>query len=219
MSAVTITVRGEHEIRIAPERATVSITVSADGPDRAATVELAMSRAAPVRASIIAHSDAGAIEDWSSTDLRISTDRRWNNDGEPGPALHRASIDFRTTFADANGLSEWVNEVAALEGLDLGWVDWRLTASTHAEVERSVAAAAVAVAVERAQAYASALGLVTVTPIEIADTELLTGEQSSVPAFGARMSAVAAAGAAPGMTYEPEDITVSASVEARFTAR
>ena len=39
MSDVIITVRGEHELRIAPERATVHMTLAFDGADRAQVVE------------------------------------------------------------------------------------------------------------------------------------------------------------------------------------
>ena len=42
MSEVTVTVRGEHEARIAPERATIRVSVRAEGAERAAVVDRVM---------------------------------------------------------------------------------------------------------------------------------------------------------------------------------
>ena len=39
MSEVIITVRGEHELRVAPERATIHLSVSFEGPGRTDVVE------------------------------------------------------------------------------------------------------------------------------------------------------------------------------------
>lgn len=39
MSEVTITVRGDHETRIAPEEAVARLSIRAEGPERGAVVE------------------------------------------------------------------------------------------------------------------------------------------------------------------------------------
>ena len=49
MSEVTVTVRGEHEARIAPERATIRVSVRAEGAERAAVVDRVMRLTEPVR--------------------------------------------------------------------------------------------------------------------------------------------------------------------------
>jgi uncharacterized protein YggE len=221
MSDVTVTVRGEHEARVAPERATVRVSVRADGPDRSAVVDAAMRLAEPVRSSISARADAASVVEWSSTRLSVRSERPWNNEGKRLAPVYYASIDFTATFTEASDLSEWVSDVSAWDGVEIGWVDWHLTPETRARLERDVAAAAVGVAVNRAEAYAAALGLTTVTPLEIADMGLISrGEAGSpAPMLKARGAAFAMADSSPGMEYEPEDITVSATVEGRFLAR
>ena len=78
---------------------------------------------------------------------------------------------------------------------------------------------AVAVAVERAIAYASALGRTTVVPIEIADLGLLGEHRPEQPAPRMFARAATAADAAPpAVDFRPDDIVVTAAVEARFTA-
>lgn len=220
MSDVTITVRGENETRIAPERATIHVTVRAEGPERGAVVERAMSLAEPIRTGIAERQDAGAVIEWSSKRLAVRAERPWNDQGKQLAPVYYASVDFTATFIEASELSIWVTEISPWDGVDVGWVNWHLTPQTRADIEREVASSAVGVAVQRAQAYAAALGLGTVTPVEIADTGLISHERAASPkAMMARGAAFAAsADSSPIMEYEPEDIVVSATVEARFTA-
>lgn len=220
MSEVTVTVRGEHEARVAPERATVRVTVRAEGPERAAVVDTVMRLAEPVRTSITQRADAGTIVDWSSKRLSVRAERPWNAEGKRLAPVYYASIDLTATFTEASELSIWVSDVSAWDGVEMGWVDWHLTPETRTRVEREVAAAAVDVAVARATAYASALGLSHVTPREIADVGLISSGQPNpaAPMMMKARGAAFAADSAPAMEYEPDEIIVTATVEARFAA-
>ncbi|NJI58662.1 MULTISPECIES: SIMPL domain-containing protein [Microbacterium] len=221
MSEVTVTVRGEHEARIAPERATIRVSVRAEGSERTTVVEHVMRLAEPVRGSITERADAGSVVDWTSKRLSVRAERPWNNDGKRLAPVYYASIDFTATFAEASELSIWVSDVSPWDGVEVGWVDWHLTPVTRTQVEREVAAEAVSVAVTRAKAYAGALGLDEVTPLEIADVGLISSGQPmpGAPMMKARGGVAFAADAAPAMEYEPEEIIISATVEARFLAR
>lgn len=223
MSDVTITVRGENEVRVAPERATIRATVRAEGPERAAVVEQALRLAEPLRASITERVDAGTAAEWSSKRMALRAERPWNNEGKRLAPVYYASIDFTVTFIDASDLSVWVSDVSPWDGVEIGAVHWHLTPETRARVEGEAAASAVGVAVARARAYAEALGLSTVTPREIADVGLISSGQPAPAApmmLKARGAAYAMADAAPpAMEYAPEDITISATVEARFAAQ
>lgn len=221
MSDVIITVRGEHEVRMAPERATIQAAVRAQGPQRAAVVDLVQRLAEPVRTGITQRADAGTVLDWSSKRMAVRAERPWNNEGKRLAPVYHASIDFTATFAEASELSLWVSEVSAWDGVEIGWVNWHLTPETRALVEREVAAAAVRVAVARAEAYAGALGLSTVTAREIADVGLISNgrpaQQVAAPERGAAFAAMS--DATPAMQFEPDEIVVSAIVEGRFGAR
>lgn len=77
---------------------------------------------------------------------------------------------------------------------------------------------AVASAVRKAEVYASALGLGAVTPTEVSDPGLLSAEQpqfarSAMMADSVRMSAPGG-----GAQFQPEDLTVEARVNVRFSA-
>jgi len=218
MSDVIITVRGEHELHVAPERATIHLMVALDGPERETVVSRALDLAAPVRESIVSRRDSGAVTEWSSRSLDVRAERPWNSDGRQLDPVYRAVVDFTVTFADFSEMSLWVTDVSAWDGVQLGGTDWHLTAETETAAEREVATQAVGVAVARAKAYAEALGLHDVTPLEIADRGLISSGPDPVHAKAMRAVAFDMAGSAP-LQFEGEEITVSATVEARFSAR
>jgi uncharacterized protein YggE len=219
MSDVTITVRGESEARIAPERATIRVSVRSDGPDRTAVVDHVLRLAEPVRTGLVERADAESIAEWTSRRLSVRAERPWSNDGKRLAPIYYAGVDFTATFTEASELSVWVSDVSPWEGVEVGGVDWHLTPATRARIEREVAASAVGVAVTRAEAYAGALGLSTVVPLEIADVGLISSgpQPPQMAAFKARGAAFGA-DSSPAMEYEPDEIVVSATVEARFTA-
>ncbi|MFD4957184.1 SIMPL domain-containing protein [Microbacterium sp. NPDC058389] len=223
MSDVVITVRGEHETRITPERAIAHLTIRAEGPERGAVVERMAALTEPVRDDLAARKAAGTVPEWTSQRVSVWSERPWNNEGKRLAPVHYASVDFSVTFTDFTVLSWWAGEVAEREGVQFGWIEWLLTPETRAQTEKDVATQAVGVAVARAEAYAGALGLANVTALEIADVGLLTRqEQSPAPAprmMMAKAAYAADAGGAPAVQLQPEDIVVSAAVEARFVAR
>ena len=223
MSEVVITVRGEHETRIAPERAVAHLTIRAEGPERGAVVERMAAFSEPVRDDLATRKESGTVAEWTSQRVSVWSERPWNPDGRRLAPVHYATVDFSATFTDFAALSWWAGEVVEREGVQLGWIDWQLTPETRAATERDVAAGAVGVAVARATAYAGAIGLSTVTPLEIADLGLLARQDSPVPEQAPRMlmakaSFAADAGGGPSVQLQPEDIVITSAVEARFSA-
>lgn len=218
MSDVIITVRGEHEVRVMPEHATVHLSVGFDGSDRAAVVERTLAAGAPVREDIEARGAAGDVVDWTSRRLNVSADRPWNSEGKRLAPVYRAGIDFTVTFSDISAMSEWVTELSVVDGVSIGQVDWQLTPQTASEVEREVATQAVGTALARARSYAEALGLSQITPLEIADRGLISAAESAHPKVAMMRGAALAMDSTPGMEFQGQEITVSATVEGRFAA-
>ncbi|WP_396668151.1 SIMPL domain-containing protein [Microbacterium sp. R86528] len=221
MSDVVITVRGEHEARIPPELATARLSVRAEGPERGPLVEKITSLTKPVRDDLEARDANDSLVEWSSQRVAMWSDRPWSGDGQRLAPVHYASVDFAVVFSDFAALSWWATAVIEREGVELHTIDWRLTPQMHAATEKVVASSAVRHAVERATAYAEAVGLTTVRPVEIADVGLLTRSADPSPGDGRLMAAsldgVQMAGG-QGLSLQPADIVVAASVEARFSA-
>lgn len=226
MNDVVITVRGEHETRLAPERAIAHLTIRAEGPERGAVVERMAAFSEPVRDDLASRKSAGTVAEWSSQRVSVWSERPWSPDGKRLAPVHYATVDFSATFTDFAVLSWWAGEVVEREGVQLGWIDWQLTPETRTATERDAAAGAVAVAVARATAYAGAIGLSTVIPLEIADLGLLSrgdspAQESQAPRMLMAKASFAAdsGGAGPSVQLQPEDIVITAAVEARFSAR
>lgn len=220
MSDVIITVRGEHELRVAPERATIHVSVRFDGPDRPEVVERTLAAAAAVREGIESREASGSVTAWTSQRMNVIAERPWNSEGRRLAPVHRASVDFTATFSDFSEMSVWTTELSVDDGVSIGYVDWHLTAETEAEVEREVATRAVGVAMTRACAYAEALGLSDVVPLAIADHGLISeGAPARPQPAMMRAAADASSMAFPEMDFQGEEITVSATVEGRFGAR
>jgi uncharacterized protein YggE len=222
MSEVTITVRGEHETRVAPEEAVAHLSARAEGPDRGEVVERMSALAAPLRDELESRNASGVVSEWSSRRVSGGAARPWNSEGKQLALVQYASVEITATFTDFASLSWWVSDVAGRDGIQIDGVEWRLTPATAKKTEAEVAARAVEVAVERATAYAGAVGLASVSPVEIADVGLLDHRDGGRPEM-LRMAkasfAMDAAGGAPAVQLQPEDIVVTAAVEARFLAR
>lgn len=218
MSDVVITVRGQHETTRTPERAVAHASVAADGRDRGEVVARVSALARAVQDDLAARQEAGAVLEWSSQRMAVWSDRPWNAEGKRLPLVHHASVDVTATFGDVSELSSWTNSVIEHDGVRLSHIQWQLTPDTRARVEQDVAAAAVSVAVARATAYARALGLGSVVPLEVADTGLLSAPDQPRPERMFARMAADTMGGGPEIRLEPEDIVVTASVEARFAA-
>jgi uncharacterized protein YggE len=222
MSEVVITVRGEHEARVAPEEGVVRISVRAEGPERGAVVERISALAEPLRTDLSARQERGGLREWSSQRVAVWANRPWNAEGKQLSLVHYASVEISAVFTDFAALSWWVTDISERDGVQIDAVEWRLTRETAKQAEADVATVAVRVAVERATAYARAIGLSSVAPLEVADLGLLGRGDPGSPAPMARMikaeSFAADMGGGPAVEFQPEDIIVSAAVEARFTA-
>ena len=221
MTDVTITVRGDHERRVAAEQAVVALRVAVEGPDRTDVVARLEALATPLTDDLAARQGTDGLVEWSSDGMSVWSERPWG-DGRRLAPVHHASVELTATFADPIPLAAWVTAVAEREGVEIQNVGWRLTPATRAAVERDVASEAVGVAVDRATAYAAALGRGTVTPLEVADVGLLSTPGEPGPGAGARTMRAAFsadAEASPQLRLQPDDIVVSAAVEARFNAR
>ena len=164
--------------------------------------------------------DQGAVTWWSAEQLRTWSNRPWNQDGAQLPLVHHASVGVQVKFRDFTALSRWVAEhVANTEGFSISRVEWALTSKRWNELTQEVRTRAVRDAAARAQQYADALGLGKVVPVAIADAGMLgTGGQPTGGHGATYLSAAPmASSGGPNVELIPEDIEVSAAVDARFT--
>jgi hypothetical protein len=162
--------------------------------------------------------DDGPVTWWSAEQLRTWSNRPWNKDGIQLPLVHHASVGIEVKFRDFSSLSRWVGQhIANTEGFAISHVEWALTSKRRTELQRQAHTRAVEDAVARAQLYADALGLGRIRPVAIADAGMLSANLHPDGGAGAAyMRAAAAVGGGSDVELIPEDIEVSATVDARF---
>lgn len=224
-AVTTITVQGEAEARRIAERAIVTITAAADGPDRSPVVDAVATAAAEITALLTADHDPtdGPVVRWKSDRARIWSDRPWNTAGEQLPLVFHAAISITAEFSDVEALSRFVETASRTEHVGVGAIGWNLTESTRRELETQVRSDAVRAAVEKAKQFADAVGLHEVTPVAIADPGLLGDggrgdDGNGGPRMRGAMMAMGAADTTPQFDFTPGEIVVRAAVDARFAA-
>ncbi len=215
-----ITVRGTFSTFQAPERGTVHATIAFEGPAMEPVYDRVARDLEAVKASVtpLKTGDHGPVTWWSAEQLRTWSNRPWNKDGIQLPPVHHASVGIEVKFRDFSSLSRWVgNHVANTAGFRIAHIEWALTSKRQKELQRQVRTRAVEDAVVKAQEYAEALGLGGIRPIAIADAGMLSANLHPQGGMSpAAMRVGSAPGGAPDVELVPEDIEVSAAVDARF---
>lgn len=215
-----ITVHGAATVLEPPERGIAHATVSYEGPDMEPVYEWVARDVEAVKQSVdvLRTGENGAVTRWSPHTIRTWSTRPWNENGIRLPLVHHAKVDLEVEFRDFTALSRWLAaHIEDTDGFHVGRVEWALTTQRRDDLLKQVRTDAVKDAARRAQQYADALGLGAVRPVAIADSGMLgtasrAGGQYDIAPVGRAMSG----GSAPEIAFEPEDMTVSATVDARF---
>ena len=223
MTETTISVQGHHSAWYPAERATVVVSIGFDGPDRETVFEAATASLAAVRETVeaIHEPSAGPITWWSADSVRVWSQRPWNQDGVQLDPVHHAALDLSAKFKDFEALSRWIESAVAVPGASVTSIEWALTESRETSVLAEVRSRAVKDAVSKASVYAQSIGLGSVSATAIADPGMLGDGASTVAPQFDRMMMKSGVGSVDGvpLALKPEQIEVSASVDARFVAR
>jgi uncharacterized protein YggE len=216
-----ITVQGTASEWFDAERATVSVTVSHDGPKRESVFAATTSVGAQVTAAL-AELEGSAVTRWSSDRVSVWSNRPWNTEGKQLAPVYHAALSASARFQDFDALSAFVERFATV-GVTIASITWDLTEERRLAATSDIQTRAVQDATVKATTYARAAGLSAVTAIAIADPGML-GDGSSgggpgpLPRGAGKMMMAMDAAGAP-LTLTPDRIEVSASVDARFLAR
>ncbi|MCH1868332.1 SIMPL domain-containing protein [Nocardioides sp. CFH 31398] len=219
---VEITVRGKHELRRRPERATARVLVRVEGSSGAEAAAHLAASAARVADSLRALHDAeaGPVTWWASDAVRTSAHRPHHDKGKQLPLVHQATQGFGAKFSDFARLGGWLTETAQVPGFTVSGVQWALTEVTRDSLVTRTRHEAVLAARAKAQDYADAAGLGPVRLAAVADAGMLgDGLDPSHPG-ASPMAARTAAAVGPGeeLSLVPEDVVLTARVDARFLA-
>ncbi|MCU1406170.1 MAG: hypothetical protein JWQ43_2473 [Glaciihabitans sp.] len=221
MPDTVITVRGEFTATYPAERAAVKLDAAFDGDDREDVYNSAAAAAETVRGALeeLHNSESGPVTSWSADSISVWSERPWNNEGVQLPLVYHSRLGITAKFSDFAALSRWIERVLGIDGVSIAGIDWTLTDARRTTVTAEVRSRAVKDAVAKATIYAQSIGLGHVTAIAVADPGML-GEHGQggrpEPMMRASMATMKSGG--PEVAFKPEEIDVTATVDARFIA-
>lgn len=221
---MNIAVSGSNTVARAPERATLNLVVGCESDSPGEAMRQATRTMNELHDELLRlkAADPSPTTWFAVLPFRTRSWRPWSERGELMPWRHSAQADVKVKFRDFAAMAEFVRRFGSLELVKLGPVEWTLTEKTLAELNQAVLIAAVQDARWRAGLIASAAGFHGVVPVEVADPGLLSGLGSGGPGgYGdVAMGVMRRGGSSDDETVDlaPEDIEVSATVHARFTA-
>ncbi|MBO0841700.1 MAG: SIMPL domain-containing protein [Nocardioides sp.] len=214
MTEVVIDVRGSHTQSVPPERAVVHAEIRFDGPAPGPVMTSLRTRLDAVTKELDQLRESEAVERYVVQRVRTSAERPWRKDGKRLPLVHHAAVAVRSHWIDFDKLGAWVGRSSTVDGLTIDHVAWTLTDERRLALERDVRQEAVRQARIRAQDYADALDLGTVSVRRINDPGVGGIEREAYfPVDEARRGAAASA---PELGFSPDDLDITAFVEASF---
>ncbi len=227
---VTITVTGHAERTVAPNRCTVVLRAHADGASRKQAAEPVAAAVATITGLVteLRESSPSPVKRWTFDRVRHSRRRPFSREGKNRPWVYNSSASITVTFHELDAVGTFVEQVAALEVVTVADIRWWITRKAQQKRLARVRDLAVGDALVKAKAYTASLGLNTIRAVAIADPGMLGSQPSPVHTTGAPMMHTAmlrsdAMGAPesaePELVFEPDRVTLTADVEARFEAR
>lgn len=216
-----ITVSASAESKIAPTRATAHVRVQAQATQARTASTQANDVGVTVSSQIKSFQQDGSVEKWANDPLTTWTSRPWKDDGTQGDPVFNSSLTFHATFVDFEALALWLVTLGEQDLIELQSVTWELSETESNTAAEHVSAEAVRNAHIKALTYARAAGFETVEFEELADVGLLSTSAASSMEASPRMARMALMSDSPGGAVEirPEDVVISTSVHARFSAR
>ncbi|HMR22822.1 MAG TPA: SIMPL domain-containing protein [Micropruina sp.] len=219
-----ISVQGTHEETVRPEIGRLHARAHAEASDKNEVLRTATAVVQRLHTELKRLQEAGQV---TEIVVRPITTSSWRPivKGRQAHPIFRAHAGIQADFTDFAALADLAAQFGATEGLELDSVEWRLTDATRRELEAVCLTRAVEQARDRAEAMARAAGAGEVTFVQLADPGLLGDSPSVRQSFAASMAAPMSGmmrGAKmaddqlAGIELQPEDLTVSAVVQARL---
>ncbi|KAL2807815.1 hypothetical protein BJX63DRAFT_411086 [Aspergillus granulosus] len=227
MPPFTIKTTGHATISHPAERGILRINIHDSGPAPSAVSSTVLACTNHIKSLIIplnTRSASGevtstaAITHWSmgslSTYSHAVYDRR--TDTETGHSYH-ARAEFEIKFRNFATLASVATELSGMPLVNIDGVEWKLTDVSKRELARRVRSLAGKDALERAEDYASTFGKQRVAVVEV----LEEGGWRDGAGFGVHSArrAVArrdSADGGEGLSFQPEEVEVSAEVSVKF---
>lgn len=226
---VIVTVAGHAEREYAPNRCTVALQVHADGATReqaADPVAEAVTTLTGLVTELRERPDS-PVKRWTFDQVRHSRYRPYSTEGTTLPWRYTSSASIAVTFHEFDAIGAFVDRFSGIEAVTVADLNWWISRRSRQKKLAQVRDLAVQNALDKAKGYTKSLGYSTFRAVAIADPGMLglPTPPSPYPGGGPVMRSAmradmspASAESGPAFTLEPDRISITADVEARFEA-
>lgn len=226
---VIITVAGHAEREFAPNRCTVAVRVHADGATREQAADPVAAAVATVTGLVteLRDRDGSPVKRWTFDQVRHSRHRPYDSEGRTRPWQYTSAAAITVTFREFDAIGAFVDKVSGIDSVTVSGLHWWITRKTQQKRVAQVRDLAVQNALDKAKGYTKSLGYSTFRAIAIADPGMLGLQTppSPYPVGAPKMRSAMRADIASApeesveaIVLEPDRITITADVEARFEA-
>lgn len=208
-------VRGEHTLRLRPELGTLHLSVAFESGAKPEALRQTSTTTSELVTELkrLVTLEHPPISNYVAQPVSTMSWRPFTDDGPPLPVRYRASAELTVEFTDFDALSDFALMWGERAGVQIGGVEWSLGERTERDRRDEVLTAAVLEARDRATVMARAVGVREVHCLEVADQGLLARQTYAGPES---MRDVAFLKGAPQIEIRPQDVEVTAQVDARF---
>ncbi|MDV2476162.1 SIMPL domain-containing protein [Rhodococcus zopfii] len=229
MNELTVTVAGHAEREYAPNRCTVALQVHADGATREQAAD-PVARAVAALTGLVTEMrerPGNPVKRWTFDQVRHSRYRPYSNEGATLPWRYTSAASITVTFHDFDAIGAFVDRVSGFEAVTVADLRWWIGRRSRQKKLARVRDLAVQNALDKAKGYTKSLGYSTFRAVAIADPGMLglPTPPAPYPGGGPVMRSEMHAGltstseeSGPAFTLEPDRISITADVEARFEA-
>jgi uncharacterized protein YggE len=205
-----VIVRGEAEVRVMPDRATMRVLVEGDGSTRQEAYSAAARPAAAVDHVLETESDS--LDRVTTAALVVQPKTRW----EKGQAVRAGWTAYRASVLEVRALDRLGDLVAQLTsaGAEVSGLTWELDAANAAHDHARARAGEDSR--RRAEQYAAALGVKLGVVAWIAEPGLRQAGNDHPQPIAFAATARSAAPAEGTIDVAPAEVTVAAQVEVGF---
>ena len=231
-----IDVKGEVELLLPAERAVLSITVNAEGLEKAEITNAIVGSARKVetalrKVSARTNDNIAPVDYWCRTSLQESSHVPYDSDRKVDlPRKYQSWVDFQIHLQKFSRLGPVIHDLVEIEHASSQGVEWILTPDTKEAQRSKLRTLAAKNALNKAEEYAKALGYDKVVAMEMKEAQAYTRSSSMKgrgrePTDGVEtQSKNMAEGeewedlSEEAFEYTPEDVKMSQSVNAKFRA-
>lgn len=223
--SLELNINGSSTIIRRAERAVVNINVSFSSESRESASKEVISTVNTLQEMFKGHcpqtaegvaTDDAAITHWAMNTLSTSSYVRYDRDNKPLPREYTCRTTFVVKFRDFGVLGGILTDLAPMSNVEISNINWRVSDATKSSLGTQSRKEAIENAVLKANDFASVLADKKPRAVEIDEKHTSSATSSHMRALKGQVGTAYADGEKNGLSFEPEDVSLTTNVHVKF---